>query len=123
MKTKEPAAFCAAMQKAVPYLQSKIIGQCKKPYWGQRQQNIKEQYSKYVPPKFVEDEFQLSKAGCSNNIPEATAQFLHPHTLAVLPAGETTIEAAADTFSAVADDSSVKEKKFRSDIVMMNMGL
>ena len=36
-----------------------------KPYWGQRMQNIKDQYAKFVPPKYVEDEFELADAGCS----------------------------------------------------------
>ena len=64
-KTRDPAAYCNALKHATVYSQSTIPGQCMKPYWGQRMQNIKDQYAKFVPPKYVEDEFELADAGCS----------------------------------------------------------
>ena len=94
-KTQEVSAFCAAISKAVPYNQSRIPGQCEKPYWGQRAQNIIDQYAKYVPPQFVEDEFSLSTSGCSGRLTVATMQFIHPRTLFVADSEADALQAEA----------------------------
>ena len=82
-KSQDLSVFCVAVSKAIPYKESTIPGQCQKPYWGQRQQNIIDQYAKYVPAQFVEDEFNLSTSGCSSRLTAAAMEFIHPQTLVV----------------------------------------
>lgn len=62
-KTLDPTAFCSALQHVVPYVASTIPGQCAKSYWGARAQQIIDQMRKYVPPRFVPDEFDVSSTG------------------------------------------------------------
>ena len=85
-KTVDPIIVCEAMKKAVQYDMSQIPGQCPKPYWGARDQNIKDQYAKFVPPQYVPDEFNLAQSGCSGTLSSSAVEFVHPHTLKAMPA-------------------------------------
>jgi hypothetical protein len=53
------------MEEIIPYCASTIPGQCKKPYWGARVQQIKEQHSRYMPAKYVPNCYDLAPAGLS----------------------------------------------------------
>ena len=85
-KTTDVADFCSAMEKAVPYNMSEIPGQCAKPYWGARAQNIKDLYGRFVPPQFVEDKYLLHKGGASGLITQAAMEYIDPTSLARIDA-------------------------------------
>ena len=75
-KTRDPAEFCGALSKAVPYTSSTIAGQCASPYYGARAQHILDQYSKHVPPRFVPDKYAIRVSGLSGRLNEHTQQLL-----------------------------------------------
>ena len=88
-KTTNVADFCSAIEKAVPYNMSEIPGQCAKPYWGARAQNIKDLYGRFVPPEFVEDKYVLHKGGASGLITQAAMEYIDPISLARIDANPT----------------------------------
>ena len=65
----------------MPYETSSIPGQSAKPYWGAREQNIIDQYKKYVPPQYVEDRYEISKTGASSMLNARLMEYVHPQTL------------------------------------------
>ena len=75
-KTTDPRAFCTAMDHAVPYNMSVIVGQCAKPYWGARSAQIAEQYAKYVPQQYVPDVYSVNSGGKSSRLSVAAQALL-----------------------------------------------
>jgi hypothetical protein len=67
-KTQDPFEFCEAVGKAAPYCTSTIPGQCAKLYRGARWAQIKEQYAKYVPQRYVPDEYAINPNGLSGQL-------------------------------------------------------
>ena len=67
-KTQDVVEFCKELAKVVPYENSSIPSQTAKAYWGARAQQIKDQMSKYVPPKYVPDEYSVASGGLTGLI-------------------------------------------------------
>ena len=112
-RTHDIESFCAGLEKAVLYNESTIPGQCQKPYWGQRSNNINEMYAKYVPPQFVEDQYELSRDGCSGRLSAQAMQFIHPRTLEIFEGEEAANKTQVDaTVGAAAESETHIAKKY-----------
>jgi hypothetical protein len=76
MKTADPREVCAALAKVVPYCMSTIPGQCARPYWGARVQQIKDQHARYIPIRYVPDHFALGEGGLSRSLSASVQRLL-----------------------------------------------
>ena len=105
-KTLDVSEFCAAVQKAVVYTASSIPGQSAKPYWGAREQNIIDQYKKYVPPQFVEDQYRIGETGASGRLNARLVEYIHPQTLQRMDHEAATEAIVSSQCNAIAADAA-----------------
>ena len=66
-KTQDPAKFCGALAAVVPYDASEVPGQCRTLHYGAREQQIKDQFYRYIPANWVSNKYAVNPNGLSGH--------------------------------------------------------